>query len=218
VLPTFVFQRRAPVHRALVGYKAAPTERGRWLRQEVLAEWLGWWLARHIDCLLAPDETALLVPVPSSVGVRPSWSGRHPLVSLCRRALEQPDGDLSSRIVVADCLLASTEPPGRLAARRGGLVVTGRSGDDRSVIVVDDILTSGARLLSAAAVLAAAGARVVSGVPIGRLVRPDFNAAAASYWAELGARPVLLETCGRCSRPPQALPHRRPAVTERVVA
>jgi predicted amidophosphoribosyltransferase len=214
VVPTFVFQLGSPVHRALVGYKAAVTPTGRQLRQQALSEWLAAFLDTHRSCLSPGDEDVLLVPVPSSAEGRPSWYGSHPLVQLCEAAAVGVP-----RLRVSDALLASETPPVRLQARRRGYAVArDEQVRGRRVAVVDDIFVSGARLLSATASLALAGARVAAAVPIGRLIRPDHNAVSAAYWQQVGATPVDPTRCSAC-RPGQAtLGCATPRVVERVAA
>lgn len=202
--PVFLVAPGCDAHDALVGYKAAPTRQGRQARGDLLAAVLATHLARHLGCLArsgrrsetAESDPIGLVPVPSSIGGRSSWNGRHPLVDLCRSAAWRLE---SGRVEVLDVLSASSDPPQRLAADRDGFVVANRSDvTGRSLVVVDDVFTSGARILSAAATLADAGARVPGVLPIGRLVRPDHNATAAALFADLVASQWSPERCAQC--------------------
>lgn len=54
--------------------------------------------------------------------------------------------------------------------------------DGLRVLLIDDTFTSGATFQSAASALALAGARVVGGVVIGRVIHPDFSTEAAALW------------------------------------
>jgi hypothetical protein len=194
-VPVFVFGLGTPVHRALVGYKAGVTADGRALRAGALAEVLGEWLERHAACLLGDASEALLVPVPSSTGGRGSWHGHHPLEAVCASAAAG-----SGRLRPAAVLAPGAEPPRRLQASRSGFVVESSvSLRGRTALVVDDMFVSGSRILSAAAALSGAGVRVTAAVPIGRLVRPDHNAATAAYWADRSVTPFDLASCARCA-------------------
>ncbi len=64
----------------------------------------------------------------------------------------------------------------------------------RRVLLVDDALVTGARLQSAAAALRAAGATVVAGVVLGRLILPG-SAAAQRLWRRQRAREFTFEAC-----------------------
>jgi hypothetical protein len=59
---------------------------------------------------------------------------------------------------------------------------------------VDDALVTGARLQSAAAALRAAGAVVVAGVVVGRLVLPG-STAVERFWRRQRAREFTFEAC-----------------------
>jgi hypothetical protein len=213
-VPTFVFELGSPVHRALVGYKAAVTPAGRELRRGALAAWLRTWLRLHTECLHPSCDELLIVPVPSSAEGRPSWSGQHPLVDLCRQATEG-----LGAFVVADVLRAGERPPSRLQASRHGYgTSTIEPLAGRNVVVVDDIFVSGSRLLSAAAALTLAGARVAGAVPVGRLVRPDHSLVTAAYWRHFGSTPVDRERCSACRRHGQSLACGARRVVERIAA
>ncbi|MGA2210253.1 MAG: phosphoribosyltransferase [Acidimicrobiales bacterium] len=195
VVPVFVFGLGTPVHGALVGYKAGATASGRAVRAAALAEVLGEWLERHAACLLGDAGEAMLVPVPSSAGGRASWHGRHPLEGLCASAAPR-----SGRLRPEPVLLPGPEPPRRLqASRRGFVVENPGSLSGRTALVVDDMFVSGSRILSAAAALTDAGVRVTAAVPIGRLVRPDHNAATYAYWGDRSATPFDPAICPRCA-------------------
>jgi len=225
--PIFLFAPGCDAHGALIGYKAAPTFGGRQARATLLAEVLATYLARHLGCLCgsrqrarAAKEPIGLVPVPSSIGGRASWSGGHPLVALCRSAASQLE---TGRVEVLDTLRPTSTPPRRLAADRDGFVVTDRSAvKSRSLVVVDDVFTSGARIFSAAAALADAGARVPAVLPIGRLVRPDHNATTAALFADLLGAEWSPERCGRCQPDQRRVlaraEHRRGVVVHLVLA
>jgi hypothetical protein len=201
-VPVFLFALGSPIHRALVGYKAGVAPIGRAIRARSLAEVLAEFLESHAGCLLAGSpsvDPALVVPVPSSIGGRPSWQGRHPVAALGEQALglARP---ADRRLEIVELLRPAARPPARLDARVDGYLVD-RPEDvrGRCVIVLDDVFTSGARPLSAAAALISAGARVPAVVALGRLVRPDHNAATARFWSDQSARSFDPARCARCA-------------------
>ena len=207
VVPIFLFGLRSPVHRALVDYKAGATAAGRAARAAALTEMLAAWLDAHAGCLLGRASTtrrALVVPVPSSAGGRPSWRGHHPLEWICEAAV----GD-SDRFESAAVLHPGVRPPRRLQASAGGYSLVppaalraelsgGAELRGRTVLIVDDMFVSGSRAFSASAAVSRGGGRVAAIVPLGRLVRPDHNEATAAYWVarrQLAFDPLL---CARC--------------------
>jgi predicted amidophosphoribosyltransferase len=194
VVPVFLFGLGSPVHRALVGYKAGIASAGRAARAEALGGMLGEFLRAHTSCLLGDADAGVLVPVPSSIGGRRSWNGRHPIAGLCERAAGQVP-----RLETAELLRAGDRPPRRLEARVSGYEVAEETGvGGQAVIVVDDMFVSGARALSAAAALTVAGAHVAAVVPLGRLVRPDHNAATAAFFATHSLQAFDLARCALC--------------------
>lgn len=149
----------------------------------------------HASCILGGACDASVVPVPSSVGGRQSWDGRHPLASVCEVAVAGVPG-----LVAADILRPGRQPPQRLKAASGGYDVAGDvvvAG--KTVVVVDDMFVSGSRALSAAAALTAAGAQVAAVVPLGRLVRPDHNEATEAFYAARSLHAFDPRRCVRCS-------------------
>jgi hypothetical protein len=225
VIPLFLFALGSPVHRTLVGYKAAATAGARSSRSHALETALAAYLDRHISCVTGfSSGRVVIVPVPSTVGGRPSWGGRHPIGPLAAAALEALGGSGGGGVDLrlAEALRAGPVPPRRLEARAAGFEV-GRDGIEggvagATVVVLDDIFTSGARAQSAVAALARAGADVVAVVPFGRLVRPDHNSATAAFWADRSRSVWQPAVCAAC-RPARvaslaALARRRgPSVT-----
>jgi predicted amidophosphoribosyltransferase len=218
VVPLFLFGLGSPVHRALVDYKAGATAAGRAARAAALTAMLSTWLDTHAGCLLggptgapggptgapggptgAPGgpTVALVVPVPSSTGGRPSWRGRHPLESICEAAVTRSD-----QLQSAAVLRPGQRPPRRLQASTAGYTLEPSAElKGRAVMIVDDMFVSGSRALSAAAAVSRAGGRVAAVVPLGRLIRPDHNEATAAYWAarrHLGFDPSFCALCTRC--------------------
>jgi len=192
VVPVFLFGLGSPAHRALVGYKAGVASMGRAARAEALGRVLGEFLVVHAGCLLGDGQAAIVVPVPSSIGGRQSWHGRHPIAGLCERAVRK-----APRLDAAEILRPGSRPASRLeASLRGYEVAQDSSARGRAAIVVDDMFVSGSRALSAAAALSAAGVRVAAVVPLGRLVRPDHNEATAAFWR---ARCAQLFDPARCA-------------------
>jgi len=200
-VPVSLFAPFSPLHKLLVGYKAAPAARARREWQAALSELLENFFRLHLSCLAggglaAPGRrenlAVLAVPVPSSSEPRASWKGQHPLIGLLAEAvLTEP------RLVLAPRLVKGTQPVGHLRADLHGFRVVGPVSGSR-VLVLDDTYTSGARSQSAAATLAAAGADVRAIVPIGRLIHPDHNRSTAKLWAEQWRQPFDL---GRCACP-----------------
>ncbi len=198
------------LQRALSGYKASPAARLREMRVGVLAEIVAGFLEHHTSCLAGalrtgPTNGVLLVPVPSSRSGGVGTPGRHPLVSVLEAALsllKTRRAPEAVRLAAWDCLAARSPAARRLSANRGAFEV-GRPPayplSRSSVIVVDDVFASGARALSAAAALEDAGFALTAAVPIGRLVRPDHNAAGAAFWAAVGGGEVGLR-CRGCAR------------------
>ncbi len=215
IAPLFLFELCSPVHRTLAGYKAAVAPVRRAGCSDALAAVLAQWIDAHQRCLLGPGGRALLVPVPSSTGGRPSWLGRHPLEIVARTALAA-GGPLRLESV----LVTSRRPPGRLQADAAGYeVAEGIDVRGQAVVVLDDMLVSGARLGSAAAALRAAGGKVVAAVPLGRLVRPAHNAATAAFWKDRRHQPADTGRCLLCAghaSPPVSMA--TAAVTQRLAA
>ena len=213
VVPLFLFALGSAAHRALVGYKAAASSAVRSAKSHELEWVLAAFFERHIACVVgASRRPVLIVPVPSTIGGRPSWGGRHPLGRVVEGVLgssgvaEEAPFDLH----LAELLRGGRQPPRRLEARAGGFEVlagAGRELTTATVVVIDDVFTSGARGLSVAAALRAAGADVAAVVPIGRLVRPDHNSATAAFWADWSRSAWHPSSCAACrpKRSPRSL-------------
>ena len=201
-VPVSLFAPRSPLHKLLVGYKAAPSERARQEWQAWLSKLLEKFFRLHLSCLVGPalgqvphrpeSPQLLAVPVPSSSEPRASWDGEHPLVGLLTAALAA-----EPRLVLAPQLVKGAQTVGHLRANLSGFRVVGPV-RGRQVLVLDDTYTSGARSQSAAASLAGAGAEVIAIVPIGRLVHPDHNRSTRELWAQQGRQRFDL---GRCACP-----------------
>jgi orotate phosphoribosyltransferase len=69
----------------------------------------------------------------------------------------------------------------RVRASDRGFRAVGDVGGLR-VVLIDDTFTSGATFQSAASTLSRAGARVVAGVVIGRVINPDFDDESRELW------------------------------------
>jgi predicted amidophosphoribosyltransferase len=219
VVPVFLFGLGSPVHRALVGYKAGVASSGRAARAEALGRVLGRFLVAHTACLLGGGSAAIVVPVPSSIGGRKSWYGRHPIGQLCERAVREVP-----RLSAVEILCPGPRPARRLdASLHGYHVVPGSGIGGRTAIVVDDMFVSGSRSLSAAAALHAAGASVAAVVPLGRLVRPDHSEATAAFWQARQLEPFDPGCCAVCATSTRrhgaiAWPGPGMAVSERLAA
>ena len=200
---------------ALAGYKGARSPFQRSRHRDELAALVAAFLERHWPCLLRaecgptcrpgggptgpddrppdlPDGPVLLVPVPSSDPSRPSWGREHPLVGLLRLAAPRPLAVVPAlRRDPAVALGHLRADPQAFTVTRGAMGAIGHA----PVVVADDTYTSGATAQSAAAALSAAGARVAAVVAIGRMLRPDHNAASRSLEATQRAEPFDLARC-----------------------
>jgi hypothetical protein len=145
-------------------------------------------LAAHHSCLSrqAGGGWELVASVPSTVG----RNGPHPLRAALHRMarFDRPWKEHEAPLL----------RPGPAPIREGqadpeGFTVT-EPVAGRRVLLVDDALVTGARLQSAAAALRAAGATVVAGVVLGRLVLPG-NATAERLWRRQRGRKFTFDTC-----------------------
>jgi len=212
-VPVSLFAPGSLLHELLVGYKAAPSRRVRQERRGLLARLLRDFLAVHLGCLVdtasASPLALIAVPVPSSSTWRRSWEHEHPLVSVLRAALT-----IELDLPVAPLLARGTDRVGHLLASPGAFRVVGPV-TGRRVLIIEDTYTSGARSQSAAVAIANAGGDVVAIVPIGRLIRPDYNAATAALWARQQRQRFDPRRCaGPCRH--ASSPDQRPVVAEAV--
>lgn len=219
IVPLWLFALGSPIHDTLVGYKAGVAEAGRAMRIDALAGALAEYLHDHLTCLVGLASRALVVPVPSSIGGRASWLGRHPLAVVWAKAITGAGPAVSDRLAVVELLGAGARPPRRLQASRSGFVpVDGACLDGQRVIAVDDVFTSGSRLLSAAVALEEAGAEVLAAVPLARLVRPEHNAASSAFWMSRRRRTADPTRCPVCGSPTRRFLYGNSSLVSRVDA
>jgi hypothetical protein len=189
VLPAHLCPVPGSLYTVLMGYKESPVDEARCHFARLVFRLFADFFVTHRRCLA--DATApgvdLVLPVPSSA--RP---GRTPLEAveglgaLCAssvsptasvpsvppgarwapRVLQRADGGIGHMRPNAQ---AFAVPDSWHAAVRGSRIV-----------LVDDTYVSGARSQSAAAALRRAGARSVTVVPLGRVIRPERFAAHAA--------------------------------------
>jgi len=67
--------------------------------------------------------------------------------------------------------------------------------DGLRVLLIDDTYTSGATFQSAASALSLAGADVVAGIVIGRVIHPEFSAEAEALWEQQVWLPFDFDVC-----------------------
>jgi predicted amidophosphoribosyltransferase len=162
------------LHGVLWGYKNSRSANARQRFRMQVAAILARFLRDHGDCIrrAAGRGWDVVTIVPSS-GDR---AGTHPLETAVRMAraqrdiyrllLERTDVELDHRHADETAFRAHEEVHGR------------------RVLLIDDTFTTGARVQSAASALALAGADVVAGVVIGRVVRPGYAEEAQTFWDE----------------------------------
>lgn len=161
-------------HGVLWGYKNSRSESARARLSIQVAAIISRFLRDHGGCIrrVAGREWDTVTIVPSS-GDR---AGTHPLEMAVRMGRAQRDLYLS--------LLERTEVElGHRHADESAYRVT-QEVEGRRILLIDDTFTTGARLQSAASALSLAGADVVAGVVVGRVVRPDYAPEAQALWEE----------------------------------
>jgi predicted amidophosphoribosyltransferase len=134
-------------------------------------------LTRHRDCIAAAagGDYDTITVVPSMRG----RAGTHPLAQAIELApdlaaehqtlLDSGPGEISRNVPADDGFVARPEA------------------DGRAVLLVDDTMTSGAKLQSAASALMQAGANVVAGVVLGRVIDvsdPDHYPEKLALWEQ----------------------------------
>jgi predicted amidophosphoribosyltransferase len=190
VVPISLYRVGEQLHTVLRGYKSASdaTVRERLLMQ--VGATLHRFLRDHRQCIEGAAGTGwdTITIVPSTE----PREGPHPLeraVLLSRsarrqyRSLLEPD-----RPELIQHGQASDE----------GFGVSGEV-DGLRVLLVDDTFTTGATLQSAASTLTRAGATVVAGVVIGRVINPDFDDETRELWERQRGRRFDFDVC--CIKP-----------------
>ena len=162
------------LHSVLWGYKNSRSTDARERFGMQIAAILARFLRDHGDCIrLAAGRGWDLVTIVPSSGDR---AGTHPLETAVRMARVQRDAY-------------------RLLLQRTDVELDHRHADETAfrvledvrghrVLVIDDTFTTGARVQSAASALTLAGADVVAGVVVGRVVRPGYAEEAQRFWDE----------------------------------
>lgn len=114
-------------------------------------------------------------------------AGRHPLIDVLDMVgVLQP--------IYLDALTPGPVATGHRAADDRGFTASAAV-RGRSLLLVDDTFTTGARLQSAASALQLGGAHVVAALVIGRVITPEFSAAAKNLWEKARATPFTFDHC-----------------------
>lgn len=185
IVPISPYVIPSQLHHVLRSYKDAPVAATRQELRARVAALLLRFLTRHGDCIRAAagDDWDVLTTVPSSR----ERGGTHPL----EQAIE-----------IAPALRAQHERllrPGEAAlghnqASDQGFEVVPNVERER-ILVVDDTFTSGARIQSAASALQLAGATVVAGVVVGRVIDPTFREESQAFWDAASRERFAFERC-----------------------
>ena len=173
IVPVSLYEMPSQLYHLLKQYKSSPVPALRRDFTVQVVSLLSYFLHLHRACIAraAGGDWDVVSVVPSS-GARP---GEHPLVSGLRLV---PTLHADVEVLLA----RGPSPVGHLAASDTAYEPVRRLYGER-VLLVDDTLTSGARAQSAASALNRGGATVVAIVPVGRVIRPDFNDHARQFWA-----------------------------------
>jgi hypothetical protein len=164
VVPISLSRHEGQLYRTLMNYARNPEPEVRREAAEQVASLILRFLGEHGDCLrrAAGRPWSRIAVVPSS---REHSGPEHPLeTALLRRGLPliQP-------------LRAGPDRLGPMVASDRGYEVT-MDVEGMSLLLVDDVLNTSARLQSAATALRLAGADVVAGIPVARLLNPEHDA------------------------------------------
>jgi hypothetical protein len=177
----------AQLHNVLRDYKYSRFEEVRQEHRVHVAALLLRFLAGHRRCIESAAGMSF-----DTITVVPSKSGRtgpHPL----EQAI-----DLAPRLLEVHARLLDPGPGtiGRSAPADDGFVANEHT-PGRRVLLVDDTFTSGAKLQSAASALTLAGATVVAGVVLGRVVsvNPGEYPERAEFWKRQAETPFSFDTC-----------------------
>ena len=185
VVPISLYRVGQQLHHVLRSYKDSSVPSLRQGSKVAVAAILGRFLSDHAPCIRTATGAAWdgIVVVPSTRD-RP---GQHPLEAALELLKNWPN-EIINCLVRGDVEIAH----GR-ADDRGFHVSNHVMG--RALLLVDDTFTTGARLQSAASALHLAGARVVAGLVIGRVMNPDFNEPTKTAWERNQAVPYSFERC-----------------------
>jgi predicted amidophosphoribosyltransferase len=188
VVPISLYRIGEQLHTVLAGYKRSldATVRERFGYQ--IAGIVHRFLWRHRSCIEAATgsqwDTVTIVPS------KTERQGPHPLEQAIR--LGKPlAGEYHSLLTGAQ-----TDLIGRARSSDNGFAVT-ENVAGRRILLIDDTFTSGATFQSAASTLALAGATVVAGVVIGRVIHTDDARfpERLELWERQWATPFSFETC-----------------------
>jgi phosphoribosylpyrophosphate synthetase len=168
------------LYTVLMGYKESSVDEARRRFARLVFRLFADFFVIHRRCLAEATAPGvdLVLPVPSSArpgntpleaveGLGALCVSSSPGARWAPRVLRRADGDIGHMRPNAQ---AFAVPDSWLAAVKGSRVV-----------LVDDTYVSGARSQSAAAALRRAGARAVTVVPLGRVIRPERFAAHAAF-------------------------------------
>lgn len=185
VVPISLYVIPGQLHHVLRFYKEAPVEATRRELRARVAALLLRFLTRHGDCIrgAAGEDWNLLTTVPSSR----ERGGTHPLeqaIEMAPTLRDQHERLLRSGAAALDHNQASDH---------GFEVIRDVHGE--RILLVDDTFTSGARMQSAASALQLAGATVVAGAVVGRVIDPTFREESQAFWDTASREQFTFERC-----------------------
>jgi predicted amidophosphoribosyltransferase len=183
VAPISLYAIPGQLHHVLRYYKDGAASVRPQFRTQVAAI-LARFLITHGDCLRqVAGDWDFITATPSSKG----RVGPHPfeeVIGISRFLQDQYKGVLAPG---PDTLTF------RKASDNGYSVTSSVEGS--RILLVDDTYTTGARIQSAASALQLAGATVVAAVPVGRVIRPDYDEETAAWWARVRSEPYDFDRC-----------------------
>lgn len=189
IVPISLYRVGEQLHTVLKDYKRSPNERVRERHLWQVAAILHRFLANHRACIsraagrdwdavtIVPSKNPHIHPHPLEQAILLG----EPLRSQYRRLLEPDQPDTIGRARSSDHGYRATD---NLAGLR--------------VLLVDDTFTSGATLQSAASALTEAGADVVAGIPIGRVIDTsdtEGHPEKLALWEQQRRIPFSFATC-----------------------
>jgi hypothetical protein len=192
LVPVFAV-RLCPVPSALytvlMGYKESPVAEAR--RRFAVMVWrlLDRFLAAHADCLAAGGGAFdVVLPVPSTA--RPSGAPLAAVGNLGRAVEER----LRGACWLPGVLERAHVPIGHMRPDATAFAVPAPASvfvEGRRALLLDDTYVSGARSQSAAAALRIAGARAVTVLALGRVLRPSRSSLHADFLRRSGAGGIV---------------------------
>lgn len=184
-MPISLYEIPGQLHHVLRSYKDAPAAETRAELRVRVAALLLRLVAEHGDCIARAAGAGWdrIATVPSSREA----GGLHPL----EQAIEMA---VSLRERHERLLRPGKGELAHLVANDRGFEVV-RDVRGKRILLVDDTFTTGARMQSAASALQLAGAHVVAGVVVGRVIRPDFSEETRRLWEAARAQTFRFDRC-----------------------